>query len=311
MIVKIVNNSIEKIRGFDTKYDRNYQINIIFETNSLLIINKPFDVRIDGNVQSNGLTIEHLLYKYYQEKQEDVAKLYLIHQLDYSTSGIHLWGKNKAITGNLNQKFMKRTMKKTYCAILVGWVEQDEMIIDQPITKHFKDWPKKMMIDSNGSNGKPSKTKLTVLKRGYYLGSLFKVSLAQLEPETGRRHQLRLHTNYIGHSILGDYNYEVPFTNCYRMMLHSWKLYIPDIPTKILELNDNNCKEEEFIDLDIQFDSNFHDLIFDEIIENHFPINYDFENNCLKTGFKFDQDIKNQEVWNVPLINQYLTFADH
>jgi 23S rRNA-/tRNA-specific pseudouridylate synthase len=65
-----------------------------------------------------------------------------------------------------------------------------------------------------------------VLKRGYYLDK--PASLVQLEPYTGRRHQLRVHMSHLGHAIIGDYQYQIPFSkNAKRTYLHAWKIYLP------------------------------------------------------------------------------------
>ena len=69
-------------------------------------------------------------------------------------------------------------------------------------------------------------TIVTVLKRGYFYNE--PVTLLQLNPHTGRRHQLRVHLASIGHPIIGDYTYEHPLTEkAERTMLHAWKLYLP------------------------------------------------------------------------------------
>lgn len=104
-------------------------------------------------------------------------------------------------------------------------------IVDQPIDDD-PDHEFRMTIKSSG---KPAKTKITVVQRGYYsykeektgLEKTIAVSKVSLSPISGRRHQLRVHLRYIGHPIIGDFNYETEYTDTFRMMLHAHKIEFP------------------------------------------------------------------------------------
>lgn len=85
------------------------------------------------------------------------------------------------------------------------------------------------------ATGKPAQTKIQVLQRGHYkfkeektgLEKTIPVTKVALSPISGRRHQLRLHLKYIGHPIVGDFNYEVEYTDTFRMMLHAHQIILP------------------------------------------------------------------------------------
>jgi tRNA pseudouridine32 synthase/23S rRNA pseudouridine746 synthase len=85
------------------------------------------------------------------------------------------------------------------------------------------------------STGKTAQTKIKVIKRSYYsykeektdLEKRIPVTLVDLSPISGRRHQLRVHLKYIGHPIVGDFNYEETYTDTFRMMLHAHKIVLP------------------------------------------------------------------------------------
>ncbi|KAJ3055235.1 hypothetical protein HK097_011118 [Rhizophlyctis rosea] len=95
---------------------------------------------------------------------------------------------------------------------------------DKPLVDDPKE--KKVIIGTESLPGKPSTTEVEVLSRAYFL--TYPVTHVRLRPLTGRRHQLRVHLSSIGHSILGDYTYEDPFTTvAFRTMLHSWKTIVP------------------------------------------------------------------------------------
>jgi tRNA pseudouridine32 synthase/23S rRNA pseudouridine746 synthase len=85
------------------------------------------------------------------------------------------------------------------------------------------------------NTGKPAQTHIRVVQRGYYrykeeksgLEQVIPVTKVSLSPISGRRHQLRLHLKYIGHPIVGDFNYEQQYTDTFRMMLHAHKIVLP------------------------------------------------------------------------------------
>ncbi|KNC98608.1 uncharacterized protein SPPG_06289 [Spizellomyces punctatus DAOM BR117] len=211
------------VPGYDPRYQRNYDIEVLYyQPDTYLITNKPWDLRIDGDTTSCP-TSESLLYAHFTEHK----KLYLLHQLDYVTSGVHCWGLSKKAASVAGKCFVRRQVKKTYSALVKGHIVEDDFLIDKPLTDDPTDEKRVIVADGTEENpGKPSETRVQVLKRGYFL--TYPVTHVMLSPRTGRRHQLRVHLASIGHPIIGDPAYERPHTEeAFRTMLHSWKLELP------------------------------------------------------------------------------------
>lgn len=140
------------------------------------------------------------------------AKLLAIHRLDKDTSGVIIFAKTAVSHAFLNDQFSKRLVKKEYAALLHGKIPQNSGSIRKPIREFGSG---RMGVDSR--KGKHSTTHFEVVNR--YPES----TLVRAFPETGRRHQLRVHFYSIGHAILGDPRYgdKLIQTKYPRLMLHA------------------------------------------------------------------------------------------
>ena len=127
----------------------------------------------------------------------------IVHRLDQSTSGLIVFGRGEAMQRALSEAFAARLVDKRYEAVVAGLVERDAFEIDLPL---IVDWPNRprQMIDH--ARGKPSLTRVRVLRRDVAAGT----TRVELEPVTGRSHQLRVHLLAAGHPILGDALYAPP-----------------------------------------------------------------------------------------------------
>jgi 23S rRNA pseudouridine1911/1915/1917 synthase len=138
----------------------------------------------------------------------------IVHRLDRATSGVMICAKNEATLKFLQKQFSDRKVQKTYIAVVEGTPEPAEAIIDAPIGRDMKD-PKKFKVHEDG---KTAQTTYRVIK------SSEKLSMLELQPKTGRTHQLRVHLQYISHPIVGD---ELYSTHPYdRLLLHAKSLLI-------------------------------------------------------------------------------------
>ncbi|KAI8833176.1 pseudouridine synthase [Chytridium lagenaria] len=163
-------------------------------------------VRIDGPTEKSP-TIESMLQQAYPEQD----KFRLVHQLDFVTSGIHVWGLNRHSARRACSQFSQRTVKKTYNAIVEGHVALDEFEVEKNLADMVDDPHKRICI------GTPDN-----------LGRSKPVSLLEISPITGRRHQIRVHLLSIGHPIIGDYLYQDVFMeDAPRTMLHARHIFIP------------------------------------------------------------------------------------
>jgi|SaaInl0LU_22_DNA_1037365.scaffolds.fasta_scaffold00131_26 23S rRNA pseudouridine1911/1915/1917 synthase len=165
-----------------------FDLKILFEDDYLALVHKPSGITVSGNKK---WTLENALPNNLRpSSQTDALKRpEPIHRLDHPTSGILLIGKTAKAVVLLNRLFEIKKINKTYLAVTIG-AQKPSGVIETPIDK------------------KNSKTKFTIL---HAMDSpRFEVlNLVQLQPETGRKHQLRKHLAQIGNPILGDLEYGI------------------------------------------------------------------------------------------------------
>ncbi|MCF8461489.1 MAG: RluA family pseudouridine synthase [Flavobacteriales bacterium] len=162
------------------------KVEILFEDEFLAVVNKPAGIEVSGN---RKWTLENALSINLKSSSKLDALKYPepIHRLDYPTSGALLIGKTNAAVSELNRMFADREIAKTYMAITIGQM------------------PSSGIVDSE-IDGKSSQSEFRLLQtvESERFGQL---NLAELNPKTGRRHQLRKHMAEIGNPILGDREY--------------------------------------------------------------------------------------------------------
>jgi 23S rRNA pseudouridine955/2504/2580 synthase len=124
----------------------------------------------------------------------------LVHRLDKDTSGVLLVARTTRAAAFFSKSFAGRTARKVYWALVVGVPEVRDGIIDLPIGKQFGTGGEKMCVDEE--HGQPSRTRYRVIDRA---GD--RTAWVEMQPQTGRTHQLRVHMAAIGHPIVGDGKY--------------------------------------------------------------------------------------------------------
>ncbi len=144
----------------------------------------------------------------------------VVHRLDMATSGLMAFGRGAAAQRALSMAFERRTVEKRYVAIVAGNVEAEQGEIDLPL---IVDWPNRPLQHVDHAAGKPSLTRWRVLERTAQRTRL------ELEPVTGRSHQIRVHLLAIGHPIVGDALYAPPAARdaAPRLLLHACRLTLP------------------------------------------------------------------------------------
>ena len=168
--------------------------NIIFEDNFLLVINKPYGIPVQGgnNVNFNIDLILPILC-------ENNSSIRLVHRIDKNTSGILLLAKTKEVAQNITMLFKENKIKKKYLAIVEGKLTKRIGKITLPVTKKKIAGMEKMVIDPYSKEKAETSYKVIDYKKG--------LSLLEVYPKTGRKHQIRVHLQSINHPILGDYKY--------------------------------------------------------------------------------------------------------
>ena len=165
-------------------------ITILYQDDAILLINKPSGLlSLSGK---NPLNLDSVHYRLVQQFPTSL----LLHRLDFGTSGVMIVALNKIVTANINRQFQARTVIKTYQAVLAGHVAADEGDIELPIAKDPINFPKlKVCFET----GKAASSHFQVLDRQTGPDT----TRVMFKPNTGRTHQLRIHSAGMGHPILG------------------------------------------------------------------------------------------------------------
>lgn len=171
----------------------NIKLDIVYQDPDCLAIIKPEGLLTHSKGRFNPEATVSSFIRQFTKGMED-HRGGIVHRLDRITSGLLICAKNEQAHSWLQKQFAERKVTKTYVAVVTGQPKENSALIDMPIERN----PKKPQTFRVGPNGKPSKTKYKVL------ASNDKYSLVELQPETGRTHQLRVHLAQIGHPILGD-----------------------------------------------------------------------------------------------------------
>jgi 23S rRNA pseudouridine1911/1915/1917 synthase len=214
----------------------NMPLDIVYEDRDLAIINKPSGLVVHpapGNLEHT--LVNALLYHFKNLSDINPQRPGIVHRLDKETSGLLVIAKNNVIHLELTRQFAKHTIKRKYIAVVKGKMEFNENVIELPIGRHPT--KRKSMAVGFSEKSKYAKTFYRTLMRTK------EFSLLELEPFTGRTHQLRVHLAFIGHPILGDAKYGKNGKSG-RMYLHARSLgFIHPRTNKFIEFSSNTPKE--------------------------------------------------------------------
>ena len=196
----------------------NIPLDILYEDDDLLIINKPKGMVVHPSAgHFTGTLVNGIMY-HCQDSLSGIngeIRPGIVHRIDMDTTGSLIVCKNDFSHVNIAEQIKVHSVNRIYEGIVCGNVKQDEGTIEGPIGRHPIE-RKKMAI--NEKNGKPAITHYKVLERfGNYTYMQFKL-------ETGRTHQIRVHMSSIGHPLLGDSLYsngKSPFKNLQGQTLHA------------------------------------------------------------------------------------------
>lgn len=175
-------------------------VDIIYEDKDIIVVNKPKGLVVhpaNGNPDGTLVNAIMSICKGSLSGIGGEIRPGIVHRLDKDTSGIIIIAKNDEAHINLSEQIKNRKVKKTYIALVRGFVKENEATINMPIGRSQKD-RKKMAVVKNGKN---AITHIKVLER------FNNYTLLQVNIETGRTHQIRVHLSEIGYPIVGDYTY--------------------------------------------------------------------------------------------------------
>ncbi len=199
---------------------QNIPLDVVYEDADVIVVNKPVGLVVHpAPGHPDGTLVNALLYHCGDSLSgvNGVLRPGIVHRIDRDTSGLIIAAKNDRAHLALAEQLQDHSLARTYEAVTVGGLKEDEGTVDAPIGRHPVD-RKKMAIDRK--NGKRAVTHYTVL--GRYPG----YTHVQCRLETGRTHQIRVHMASIGHPLLGDvvYGSKKPWPGLAGQCLHARKL---------------------------------------------------------------------------------------
>ncbi len=181
-------------------------LNILYDDNDIIIINKsPGTVVHPGAGNYEKTIVNGLLFKYKNKLSSIGGRLRpgIVHRIDKDTSGVIVVAKNDFAHINLSEQFKNHTIKRTYEALVWGYLKPKHGIINEKISRSYKN---RQLMTVKKDKGKSAITNYKTIKifQNKYLP---KISLVECKLETGRTHQIRVHMNFKGNPILGDKSY--------------------------------------------------------------------------------------------------------
>lgn len=196
----------------------NIPLDIIYQDEDIAIINKPQGMTVHAGNGVHGSTLVNALLYHLDSLSgiNGVIRPGIVHRIDKDTSGLLVVAKNDAAHVSLSEQIKNKTCHRIYLALVEGVVKENDGVIDTFIGRSDKN--RTMMAVK--SDGRRAVTHYRVIKR-YKDYTLMEFSL-----ETGRTHQIRVHTKYLGHPVVGDpvYGYKTQKFKLNGQLLHAFKL---------------------------------------------------------------------------------------
>ncbi|WP_243387520.1 RluA family pseudouridine synthase [Bacillus kexueae] len=187
----------------------NLPLDILYEDDHLIIVNKPPYMNTHPNEEGETGTLGNALSYYFEAKG---IKARHIHRLDQNTSGAIIFAKHRFAYALLSQDLLERKIKRTYVAIVHGTKMKESGTIDAPIGRD-RHHPVRRRVSKSGQQ---AITHFHIVKKFPPKYSIVKLTL-----DTGRTHQIRVHLSSIGHPIVGDQLYGGKTNNMKRQALHA------------------------------------------------------------------------------------------
>ena len=229
LILQNLNKKNKNLSEIELKYNKKIseiKKQIIYEDKFLLVINKPFGIPVQGGSKI-GFNIDLAL----PFLTKDNSCLKLVHRIDKDTSGILLLAKSKDIARKLTALFRENQIKKKYLAIVIGRLNKNKGEIILPIKKKKIEGIEKMDIDYDSDHISETSFKVLDYKK--------ELSLLEVFPKTGRKHQIRVHLHSISTPILGDSKYFLISKKKKILRRKKMHLHAREI---IFQLNNNKYK---------------------------------------------------------------------
>jgi len=239
------------------------KIKVLYEDSNILAIDKPSGILVHPDGKSKEKTITDWILKNYPKlkgvgepvtfDEKEIDRPGIVHRLDKETSGVLIIVKTKRAFAYFKKQFMDREIKKTYLAIVSGWVKNDHGTINKPIGRSPRDF--RRYLAGRGARGEMREaiTEYKVLKRFEAkvevcknFSSKVKFTYLEVKPKTGRTHQIRVHLKFLNHPVVCDslYNPDNPCPKgISRLALHAKSIEFKDLKGKTVKVESPLPKE--------------------------------------------------------------------
>ena len=212
------------------KKKANNNINIIYEDNDIIVIDKPSKILTISNKNEKVNTLYRMVSDYLKKEHK---KVYIIHRLDFDTSGIIMFAKSQRVQKLYQDNWNDLAKIREYTAIVDGITANKGHI-----ESYLKQTKTLLVYSSKNKDG------LFAITDYEKIGGNSKYSMLKILISTGRRNQIRCHMADIGHPILGDYRYKCKINPIDRLCLHANRLEIINPITKELMVFNSNIPKE-------------------------------------------------------------------
>jgi 23S rRNA pseudouridine1911/1915/1917 synthase len=193
-------------------------LDVIYEDEYLLLVNKPAGLVVHPAYGHESGTLVNALLGYCPQLRDvgGLERAGIVHRLDKDTSGLLIVAKNEEAHSALQRQFKRRSVKKTYLALVEGHPEPPQGVIDAPIGRHKRQRKRMAIVRS----GRAALTAYRVIEH------FDEHCLVELQPKSGRTHQLRVHLAWLGYPVVGDrvYGYRRQRLLKHRHFLHARQL---------------------------------------------------------------------------------------
>ena len=187
-----------------------YKLDIIYEDNDLIVLNKPAGIVMHPGAGNYDNTIVNALINYkknYLSNIGDELRPGIVHRIDKNTSGLVVIAKNNQAHEHLSIQFSKHSITRVYQLLIWGKVRPSKGKIETFITRSSKN---RQLMEVSNTKGKKAITNYKTIEI-FENKNTPTLSLLECKLETGRTHQIRVHMNYLGNSIVGDDKYKKRF----------------------------------------------------------------------------------------------------
>ena len=187
-----------------------YKLDIIYEDDDLIVLNKPSGIVMHPGAGNFDNTIVNALVNYSKSSLSNIggeSRPGIVHRIDKNTSGLVVIAKNNYSHENLSLQFSRHSITRVYQLLVWGKIRPSKGKIETLITRSSKN--RQMMMVSS-SKGKKAITNYQTIEL-FENKNIPTLSLLECKLETGRTHQIRVHMNFLGNSIVGDDKYKKKF----------------------------------------------------------------------------------------------------